>query len=1428
VGYGYASIDVIAPPIISKQFWESPILTGNSTTLTFTIINPNTFAPLTGIGFTDTLPAGITPSSPTVGTGWSANPTLSLLGQTLTVSNGELAASGTGTINITITGSTAGSYTNTTGNVFSTEGGTGNTASDTLHVVAPSPSISILKQVGLSNSGPWYSFLAVTLPVNIYYQFIVENTGDVPLTNIIVKDPPGGTTVCSWTDLPVADVNDDDHIVTCVVGPITAVSGYNANTAEVTALYNGSPIDPDSDSAAYATAAVSIAKSADKTYYSIAGETITYTYTVTNSGFATLDGPVTVTDDIAEGETCQPLTAIGDNDNYFDPGESVTCTATYVVQAGDVGAGKSIINTASATVDGISSNTDSVTVDWQEGIDEAGLAVSKTCMPISVGQTGLAYIIVVQNNGPAEAVGVVLEDVLPGFLTPTEYSVDNGPLIAWPGDWVSDQLPLGDMAMDDVRIIQIYGTVTGPAEPNTASVSSGTPDPDMLNNSSTCTEGTPFVKRRALGFPQIKYCGGCNPGITDLDDAFVTVTDDDDGNVDDTLDLTDTGTIEAWIYPQTAFVEDAGVVFKGDANGVCYGFGFGGGSTVFTQGSNQNIVFVIGNTGGANYQLYAPRELQLDKWYHITCVWNRTTSPYMAIYINGILEASNTTTGPLLNVRINDDDLMFGIQNVTPAKFPGIIDEVRLWNTARPIVTAGPGNDIRDFMCKKLTGSELGLVGYWRFDEQGGSTCFDSTINGNVGILNAEVNRVCSEAPVGDDSAWDYGDYPSPLDDFIQSLSSSFGDEITISPDSGVWSVALKSGLQVYRVDDPPSPASAPIGWKSLASAPHYFGVFVTGGTGPKYKMEYNYSGYPGIANENALQVAYRRNNCDTWKNLNAKKSGTVFKKTGLSGTEFILGEGVDPRNAILYAGDDDYVEVLDDDNTLDLPNAGTLEAWINISDFHDNMGIIHKGNGTSDSYSIYMGSGPSYDVVYFNVFNGTPIDSFASSSVRLDPDTWYHIAGVWDTTTMILYINGVEVASGTSVSANPSTASLYIGVNQNGPSPPNCFDGYIDEVRVWDIARDQDDIRATMCRKLNSTVDDFMDLMGYWRFDEETDNPICPDSSGKNNYGTMMTSPGFSNNTVPAGFNFIREYRVCSSAPIGDDSAYDYFDLGAGVSVQLNHPDGDYMFGTEDTGNWADTFSGLHLYVLNEYPVYPPDLWLTPPPDYGYLTPNGLTPPSVWSSIDYYRYWGVFVTDWVNNPTYEIEYHYTGNPSVPVDDSVIGLAKRPYYCYGTWTDTGATPSGGILTVSGETGTEYVLGGKDAPLAITLASFTAKVVDGCIQIFWETATEIGTLGFELWRCTEKDGEYELVPGSYTRSEAVIETQGVQYSFTDCDTILDGNTTYYYKLEEIDLDNAKDNPLYGPIGPVPDAVTASQPSTAKDSRDKVCFISILMD
>src|SRR5262249_2737860 len=59
-----ASITVVGPPVIRKAFGAASILLNGSTSLSFTIQNNNTTVALSGVAFSDTLPAGLVISTP--------------------------------------------------------------------------------------------------------------------------------------------------------------------------------------------------------------------------------------------------------------------------------------------------------------------------------------------------------------------------------------------------------------------------------------------------------------------------------------------------------------------------------------------------------------------------------------------------------------------------------------------------------------------------------------------------------------------------------------------------------------------------------------------------------------------------------------------------------------------------------------------------------------------------------------------------------------------------------------------------------------------------------------------------------------------------------------------------------------------------------------------------------------------------------------------------------------------------------------------------------------------------------------------------------------------------------------------------------------------------------------------------------------------
>src|SRR6202008_2853968 len=114
-----------------------------STSLTFTVNNANTTQALSGIAFSDTLPAGLVVATPNglSGSCGAGTITASQGSNVISLAGATVVSSGSCAFAVNVTGIAAGLQNNTTGNVTSTEGGTGGTASASLPVVAP-PSVA--------------------------------------------------------------------------------------------------------------------------------------------------------------------------------------------------------------------------------------------------------------------------------------------------------------------------------------------------------------------------------------------------------------------------------------------------------------------------------------------------------------------------------------------------------------------------------------------------------------------------------------------------------------------------------------------------------------------------------------------------------------------------------------------------------------------------------------------------------------------------------------------------------------------------------------------------------------------------------------------------------------------------------------------------------------------------------------------------------------------------------------------------------------------------------------------------------------------------------------------------------------------------------------------------------------------------------------
>ncbi len=227
---------------------------------------------------------------------------------------------------------------------------------------------------------------------SIAYTLTVRNTGDVDVHGVSVTDAKLGTVACPASTIAVGGS------LTCTGSYSVTQIDIDAGTVANTATADSNETDPVTTSTTTnlpVSATLQLGKQADTSSFDRIGIKISYTYTLTNTGNATLAGPFTVADDQAGDESCPVLPAT------LAPGGSITCTASDTTSQQDLDRG-SITNTATAHAtrgsSAIASNEATVTVP---AVQRPELALVKTASPTTYAAAGevIAYAFTATNAG---------------------------------------------------------------------------------------------------------------------------------------------------------------------------------------------------------------------------------------------------------------------------------------------------------------------------------------------------------------------------------------------------------------------------------------------------------------------------------------------------------------------------------------------------------------------------------------------------------------------------------------------------------------------------------------------------------------------------------------------------------------------------------------------------------------------------------------------------------------------------------------------------------------------------------------------------------------------------------------------------------------------------------------------------------------------
>ncbi|PSG91753.1 LamG-like jellyroll fold domain-containing protein [Aurantibacter aestuarii] len=171
----------------------------------------------------------------------------------------------------------------------------------------------------------------------------------------------------------------------------------------------------------------------------------------------------------------------------------------------------------------------------------------------------------------------------------------------------------------------------------------------------------------------------------------------------------------------------------------------------------------------------------------------------------------------------------------------------------------------------------------------------------------------------------------------------------------------------------------------------------------------------------------------------------------------------------------------------------GTVEAFIKVSANSNNKVIVAKRASVSQTrWSLHVNENANT----FGVYNGSTFETLNVGV--LDPNTWCHVAFVFNASTVGVCMDGVFRGNiSTTMNAASTGTPLVIGssdlINQ---FPSEYFSGSIDDVRIWNVVRTGTQINNSKSCELLGTE---TGLISYYKFNQGTD-------SGSNTGVTTLT----------------------------------------------------------------------------------------------------------------------------------------------------------------------------------------------------------------------------------------------------------------------------------------------------------------------------------
>jgi uncharacterized repeat protein (TIGR01451 family) len=501
--------------VLTAAGTPATVIPGNNITYTETVTN-NGPAAASAVSFTEAIPANTTFVSVSAPVGWTCVTTTSVTCTDPTLASG---ASADIIVAVNVASTVAVASITAPASVSATNATTSNAT--VITSVTPECDLAVT-----NNGTP----SPVAAGANITYTQVVSNNGpsicstgkfnealpaNTTFVSVAVVNAGGGTwtcpnaspVACTSTSVPPGSTGTITAIYTVIAG--TAAGTIITDTATVTTTTHDTNANNNS---ATVTIGVAGATQADLSVTNSgspnpvnAGQNITYTQSVTNSGPATANAPV-FTDTLPANTTAISLTGPA---GWTCVLASLTCTDTTTMAANTTATftfvAKVNTNVASGTTITQTDSVASTTGDPNSGnnnssvstvvADSADLSVTNAASPVPVQATNnITYTQVVTSAGPSTATAASLTESTPPNTTfqsvtfPVGWSCTSPAVGATGTITCTDPSFAPGTASFTVAVKVNAGTAAGTAISDTATVSSSTTDPNLANNTATAAD----------------------------------------------------------------------------------------------------------------------------------------------------------------------------------------------------------------------------------------------------------------------------------------------------------------------------------------------------------------------------------------------------------------------------------------------------------------------------------------------------------------------------------------------------------------------------------------------------------------------------------------------------------------------------------------------------------------------------------------------------------------------------------------------------------------------------------------------------------------------------------------------------------------------------------------------------------------------------